>query len=73
MTKVVWLPNETDYSYCEVLLIQFQINDKLLCDLMLLLLKVIVRVQGFIVVWPNHWRRPELAGASSPVIWPYHN
>ncbi len=24
-------------------------------------------------VWPNHWRRPELVRASSPVIWPYHN
>ncbi len=34
---------------------------------------VIVLVHGLIVVWPNHWRRPELARASSPVIWPYHN
>ena len=35
-----------------------------------LLLRVITRVQGLIVVWRNHWRRPELARASSPVIWP---
>ncbi len=33
-------------------------------------LRVIARVQGLIVVWPNHWRQ---ARASSPVIWPYHN
>ncbi len=33
----------------------------------LVYLRVIARVQGLIVVWPTHWRRPELASASSPV------
>ncbi len=32
-------------------------------------LRVIARVHGLIVVWPNHWCRPELARASSPSPW----
>ena len=29
--------------------------------LLLLSLRIIARIQGLIVVWPNHWRRLELA------------